>query len=68
MRLFQHYTPNMIAKHISRLFKGRIYIKGIGRFEFDQGKLILPEQAEPRHFKTVKEINLEVMKLRFAYA
>ncbi|TON44955.1 DUF1107 family protein, partial [Vibrio parahaemolyticus] len=25
MRLFKRYTPSMIAKHISRLFKGRIY-------------------------------------------
>ncbi len=66
MRLFKHYMPGMIAKHVSRLFKGRIYIYGVGRFEFDQGKLILPEKAEPRHYKTVKEINLEIKKLRCA--
>lgn len=64
MRLFKRYTPSMIAKHISRLFKGRIYIYGIGSFEFDNGKLILPERAERKHFQTVKEVNLEVMKLR----
>lgn len=54
MRLFKRYTPSMIAKHISRLFKGRIYIYGVGRFEFDNGKLILPEKAEQRHFRAVK--------------
>ncbi|MDC0610636.1 DUF1107 domain-containing protein [Vibrio sp.] len=64
MRLFKLYTPSMIAKHISRLFKGRIYIYGVGKFEFDQGKLILPEQAEERHFQTVKEVNQEIMKIR----
>jgi len=64
MRLFKHYTPSMIAKHISRLFKGRIYIYGIGKFEFDKGKLILPEKAEKRHFQTVKEVNKEIMKIR----
>ncbi|WP_140052113.1 DUF1107 family protein, partial [Vibrio parahaemolyticus] len=53
---------------ISRLFKGRIYIYGVGRFEFDNGKLILPEKAEQRHFRAVKEINQEIMKLRCAYA
>lgn len=68
MRLFKRYTPNMIAKHVSRLFKGRIYIYGIGTFEFDNGKLILPEKAEPRHFQTVKEVNQEIMRLRCAHA
>jgi hypothetical protein len=68
MRLFKRYTPSMIAKHISRLFKGKIYIYGLGQFEFDQGKLILPERAERRHFQTVKEINQEIMKLRSCYA
>ena len=67
MRLFKRYTPSMIAKHISRLFKGRIYISGIGKFEFDNGKLIVPDKAEARHFQTVKEVNQEVMKLRCAH-
>ena len=67
MRLFKRYTPSMIAKHISRLFKGRITIYGIGRFEFDNGKLILPEKAERKHFRAVKEINQEVMRLRCAH-
>jgi len=60
--------PGMIAKHVSRLFKGRIYIYGIGPFEFDNGKLILPDRAEVRHFQTVKEVNQEIKKLRCAYA
>lgn len=68
MRMFKRYTPSMIAKHISRLFKGRIYIYGIGKFEFDNGKLILPDQAEKRHFKTVNEVNQEIMRLRCCYA
>ena len=67
MRLFKRYTPGMIAKHVSRLFKGRIYICGVGKFEFDNGKLVLPERAEKRHFKTVKEVNQEIMRLRCAY-
>ncbi|CAH0541423.1 DUF1107 domain-containing protein [Vibrio marisflavi] len=67
MRQFKRYIPSMIAKHISRLFKGRIYIYGVGGFEFDNGKLILPAKAEPRHFQAVKEVNQEIMKLRCAY-
>ena len=57
MRLFKRYTPGMIAKHISRLFKGESTFTALGKFEFDNGKLILPERAEKRHFDTVKEIN-----------
>lgn len=68
MRLFKRYTPSMIAKHVSRLFKGKIYIYGVGRFEFDHGKLILPERAEQRHFQTVNEVNQEIRRLRCAYA
>ncbi|MCL9773471.1 MULTISPECIES: DUF1107 domain-containing protein [Vibrio] len=68
MRLFKRYTPSMIAKHISRLFKGRIYIHGLGGFEFDNGKLIIPAQAEKRHFTAVKEVNQEIKRLRCAYA
>lgn len=67
MRLFKRYAPSMIAKHITRLFKGRIYIHGIGRFDFDQGKLLLPLKASERHFQAVKEINQEIMRLRYAY-
>ncbi|GAL13130.1 hypothetical protein JCM19233_4130 [Vibrio astriarenae] len=67
MRLFKRYIPGLIAKHVTRLFKGRIYINGIGKFEFDNGKLVIPEHAEQRHYKAVKEINSEVMKLKLAY-
>lgn len=64
MRLFKRYTPGMIAKHVSRLFKGRIYIYGIGTFEFNYGKLILPEKAEKKHFQTVNEVNKEIIRLK----
>ncbi|HGI8853356.1 TPA: DUF1107 family protein, partial [Vibrio cholerae] len=37
-------------------------------FEFDNGKLKLPEKADQRHYQTVKEVNQEIMKLRCAYA
>ncbi|CAM4066243.1 MULTISPECIES: DUF1107 domain-containing protein [Vibrio] len=67
MRLFKRYVPSMIAKHVSRLFKGRIFIYGIGKFEFDNGKLILPHHAEERHFKAVTEVNTEVKRLRACY-
>ncbi|MDR9825103.1 DUF1107 domain-containing protein [Vibrio sp. FNV 38] len=67
MRLFKRYIPGLIAKHVTRLFKGRIYINGIGKFEFDNGKLVMPEQADQRHYQAVREINSEVTRLKLAY-
>ncbi|OEF27773.1 DUF1107 domain-containing protein [Vibrio rumoiensis] len=64
MRLFNKYVPGQIAKHISRFFKGRIYINGVGKFEFDNAKLIIPSEAENKHYQTVKEINQEVSRIR----
>lgn len=68
MRRFKLYTPSMIAKHVTRLFKGSIYIYGIGQFDFDHGKLLLPAVADARHYQTVKEVNREISKLRCAFA
>ncbi|MBB1312898.1 MULTISPECIES: DUF1107 domain-containing protein [Aliivibrio] len=67
MRFFKHYAPSMIAKHISRLFNGRIHIHGIGEFRFEEGRLIVPTQAEREHYRMIKEINVEVNRLRMAY-
>ena len=53
MRLFKRYTPGMIAKHVRLLFKGSIYIFGVGKFEFDYGNLKLPEKADHLHYQTV---------------
>ncbi len=67
MRRFKRYIPELIAKHTMRLFSGQVYIYGIGQFEFNEGKLVLPKQAEHQHYRTVNEVNQEVMKLRCAY-
>ncbi|MDA9556316.1 DUF1107 domain-containing protein [Vibrio sp.] len=67
MRLFKLYTPGMIAKHISRFFKGKISIIGFGIFEFDNGKLLIPEQPDAKQYKAVREVNGEVRRLRCAY-
>ena len=64
MRLFSYYSPLLIAKHIIRLFTGRIYIKGRGRFDFNNGFLQIPNKAKEKHYKTVCEINLQIKKLK----
>jgi cbb3-type cytochrome oxidase subunit 1 len=68
MRQFKRYVPSMIAKHVTRFFKGSIYIYGIGQFDFNYGKLLLPDQAQPHHYQTVREINKEISKLRCVMA
>ncbi len=40
MRIFQRYNPMKVAKYVKILFRGRLYIKDVGAFEFDQGKIL----------------------------
>ncbi|AJR07523.1 hypothetical protein H744_2c0801 [Photobacterium gaetbulicola Gung47] len=64
MRMFKRYVPKMIAKHVSRLFSGRIYIDGRGGYEFNNGLLLVPVKAQQRHYQTVNEINQEIRRLK----
>lgn len=64
MRIFNRYLPALIAKHVYRLFKGQLYIEGRGNFEFQQGMLKAHLDADFDHYRTVKEINNEIRRLR----
>ncbi|PKF51646.1 DUF1107 family protein [Enterovibrio nigricans] len=64
MRMFNRYVPTMIAKHVYRLFKGRISIHGRGDFEFHQGLVQSQSNADIQHYQTVKEINAEIRRLK----
>ncbi|MCW8330575.1 DUF1107 domain-containing protein [Photobacterium sp. SDRW27] len=64
MRMFKRYVPKLIAKHVSRLFSGRIYIDGRGGYEFNNGMLLVPVKAQQRHFQTVNEVNQEIKRLK----
>lgn len=63
MRLFNRYAPLLVAKHVSRLFSGRVYISGRGGFQFTNGWLQVPSEPEIRHYKTVKEVNAIIRQL-----
>lgn len=43
MKIFQRYNPLQVAKYVKILFRGRLYIKDVGAFEFDKGKILIPE-------------------------
>ncbi|MGL5290397.1 MAG: DUF1107 domain-containing protein [Vibrionaceae bacterium] len=66
LRIFHQYRPKQVALHIKGLFRGRIYIKGVGGFEFDSGRLLLPAKKSLRIFAVVNEVNAEVKKLKDA--
>lgn len=40
MKIFQRYNPFQVAKYVKTLFRGRLYIKDVGAFEFDKGKFL----------------------------
>ena len=35
MKIFQRYNPLQVAKYVKILFRGRLYIKDVGAFEFE---------------------------------
>ncbi|WP_159567347.1 DUF1107 domain-containing protein [Budvicia diplopodorum] len=68
MKIFPSYNPQRVALYVKTLFRGRLYIKGIGAFEFDMGKILLPKVCDKLHFSVMAEVNREVRELRAQFA
>ncbi|MGQ3925584.1 DUF1107 family protein, partial [Mixta calida] len=49
------------------LFKGRIYIKDVGAFEFDKGKILVPRVKDKQHYSVMSEVNRQVLRLQAEY-
>ncbi|AUG99610.1 DUF1107 domain-containing protein [Prodigiosinella confusarubida] len=64
MRIFERYNPMKVAKYVKTLFRGRLYIKGVGAFEFDYGKILLPKKQDKQHLVVMSEVNRQVLKLQ----
>ncbi|MGP1924346.1 MAG: DUF1107 domain-containing protein [Arsenophonus sp. NEOnobi-MAG3] len=64
MKIFYHYNPLKIARYVKILFRGRLYIKDMGVFEFDKGKILPPRIKDKKHFNIMNEINKEVLILQ----
>ncbi|PVZ89146.1 hypothetical protein C9426_06135 [Serratia sp. S1B] len=64
MKIFQSYNPQKVAKYVKILFRGRLYIKDVGAFEFDKGKILLPKVRDQRHFNVMSEVNQQVSLLQ----
>lgn len=64
MRTFKDYNATKIAKYVKSYFTGQLFIQGVGRFEFAQGKLLFAAHA-PHHYKRIaSQINQEIKALK----
>ncbi|AWK13341.1 DUF1107 family protein [Candidatus Fukatsuia symbiotica] len=65
MRIFQRYHPMRIAMYVKTLFRGRLYIRNMGVFEFDRGKILRPNKVlDKRYFEVMSEVNRQVLRLQ----
>ncbi|SMY37953.1 DUF1107 domain-containing protein [Photobacterium andalusiense] len=63
LRIFQVYRPVQIAKYVKNFFKGRLFIIGIGGFEFEYGRLVPPKSADIKLLNVLSEVNKEIQIL-----
>lgn len=64
MKIFQRYNPLQVAKYVKILFRGRFYIKGVGSFEFDKGKILVPRIKDKQHYSVMSEVNRQLLRLQ----
>jgi hypothetical protein len=62
-RNFKAYRPLQIARFVKTLFKGQLHIEGIGSFEFDGGRLLMPHNENKRMLSVMSEVNLHIRQL-----
>jgi len=64
MRIFQYYNPLKVKKYVNNIFRRQLYIKDIGAFEFDKGKILIPKIRDKRHFSVKSEVDRQVFLLQ----
>lgn len=67
MKIFQRYNPLQVAKYVKTLFRGRLYIKDVGAFEFDKGKILIPRVKDKQHYSVMSEVNRRVVQLQLDF-
>jgi hypothetical protein len=63
LREFTIYRPRQVARFVKTLFKGQFVISGVGEFNFDNGKVLLPDVKDPQKLLTFKEVNQAIAAL-----
>ena len=57
MRVFPVYAPKLIVKHARIFLSGVIWVKDLGRLEFDKGRFLLPRKSLPQVKHAIIELN-----------
>ncbi|NOH80977.1 DUF1107 domain-containing protein [Vibrio sp. RE86] len=63
LREFSTYRPRQVARFVKTLFKGQFVISGVGEFNFDNGKVLVPDLKDRQKLSTFKEINQAIAAL-----
>ena len=65
MRMFPVYAPKLIVKHARIFLCGVVWVKDLGRLEFDRGRFLLPKKIilNPSGGSVVVMILLLIMAL-----
>ncbi|PFG45367.1 uncharacterized protein DUF1107 [Vibrio sp. ES.051] len=63
LREFAIYRPQQVARFVKRLFKGQFFIAGVGCFQFDNGKVLLPDVNDHKRLSIFKEVNQVIAAL-----
>ncbi|MEC6816924.1 DUF1107 domain-containing protein [Photobacterium toruni] len=63
LRIFQVYRPIQVAKYVKNFFRGRLFINGIGGFEFEHGRLLPPKSTDIKVLNVLSEVNKEIKVL-----
>ncbi|MCM2529119.1 DUF1107 domain-containing protein [Shewanella algae] len=57
MRVFPVYAPKLIVKHVRIFLTGAVWVKDLGRLEFDKGRFLLPRKSLPKVKQAIMELN-----------
>ncbi|CZF83528.1 MULTISPECIES: DUF1107 domain-containing protein [Grimontia] len=66
LRIFHQYRPRQVARYVKGFFRGRVYIDGVGAFEFDRGRLLPPHKKDKRALAVMTEVNNEIKAMAVA--
>ncbi|MBB1314460.1 MULTISPECIES: DUF1107 domain-containing protein [Aliivibrio] len=62
-RNFKAYRPLQVARFVKILFKGQIHIEGVGTFDFDEGRILMPSLENKRMLSVMSEVNQHIRQL-----
>lgn len=62
-RNFKAYRPLQVARFVKTLFKGQIHIEGVGTFDFDEGRILMPSLENKRMLSVMSEVNQHIRQL-----